>query len=253
MALFSLLSPNMAFCCTTKTQAQQLKSIQERLNVSTERRKRRAYPITVASFPAEEGTIISGPKAKLHFSPRELLLPKTPLEREVSPCDIPQPCTTRMLSYALCHLQWAGSRILGAHAKIPGSRSWLLYLSYVQSPLSQVGLLLARGKYASKPKLGSRSQMNKFNLWSVLLPHAVPPAMNPVQARVCEGTHTNQPKQREKERNNAFDDRKWNVCLIHLQPHLHQTLCHTGLVPAPQLHSTVRLAVLEVSFHLLKL
>lgn len=158
-----------------------------------------------------------------------------------------------MLSYALCHLQWAGSRILGAHAKIPGSRSWLLYLSYVQSPLSQVGLLLARGKYAPKPKLGSRSQMNKFNLWSVLLPHAVPPAMNPVQARVCEGTHTNQPKQREKERNNAFDDRKWNVCLIHLQPHLHQTLCHTGLVPAPQLHSTVRLAVLEVSFHLLKL
>lgn len=146
----------------------------------------------------------------------------------------------------------AGSRTLGAHAKIPGSRSWWLYLSCVQIPPSQVGLLLARGKYAPKPKLGSGSQMNKFNLWSVLLPHAVPPAMNPVQTRACEGTHTNQPKERKRETMCLMTKNgKWNVCLIHLQPHLH--LCHTGLVPAPQLHSTVRLAVLEVSFHLLKL
>lgn len=91
----------------------------------------------------------------------------------------------------------------------------------------------------------------EFNLWSVMLFHVVPPAINPVQARACEEcTPTNPNKERKRETNCLITKNgKCNVCFLHLQPCLHQTLHHIGLVLAPQPHSTVRLAVLEVAFH----
>lgn len=120
------------------------------------------------------------------------------------------------------------------------------------NPIDPVGTAVGKGRMCSKAQAGQWTPgEEEFNLWSVVLFHVVPPAINPVQARASEEcTPTNPNKERKRETTCLITkNRKWNVCFLHLQPCLHQTLHHIGLVLAPQPHSTVRLAVLEVAFH----
>lgn len=70
------------------------------------------------------------------------------------------------------------------------------------NPIDPVGTAVGKGRMHSKAQAGQwTAGEEEFNLWSVVISHAVPPAINPVQARACEEcTPTNPKKEREKQR-----------------------------------------------------